>query len=429
VTSSDTAGIVTTMEIVHPVHVDDAEGWLTALATTLLGTPWDDTFALRVDRWKREWDELRSWGVRDRGRWVGTLATETSRLTVPGHDGATESVASDALTGVTVAATHRRRGLLTAMLTESLQEAKDRGDAVSILIAAEWQIYGRFGYAPGAWCANYTYYTRRAGAAMKPASSGFVRQVDPDELAKHAGAIYDRERALLPGGINRAGSWWSRRLGVGGFEPMPDFRGHWIMHESDDGPDGFLCWRPGRDLELNGMLGSVKVLEFVAASPTAYRNLFAYLAGMDAIDEVQLGARPIDEPARWLIADGRALMQTEVTDDLWLRILDLPAALEARGYAAPGRVVLEVVDTDGGGFAAGRYVLDADESGTASCTRTTESADVTVPQRTLASAYLGGHTLRALAVAGTVDEHTPHALARLDAMLATPRPPFNGTGF
>jgi predicted acetyltransferase len=177
------------------------------------------------------------------------------------------------------------------------------------------------------------------------------------------------------------------------------------------------------------MLGSVKVLEFVAASPTAYRNLFAYLAGMDAIDEVQLGARPIDEPARWLIADGRALMQTEVTDDLWLRILDLPAALEARGYAAPGRVVLEVVDTDGGGFAAGRYVLDADESGTASCTRTTESADVTVPQRTLASAYLGGHTLRALAVAGTVDEHTPHALARLDAMLATPRPPFNGTGF
>lgn len=428
-TASNATGIVTSMEIVHPVHIDDAEAWLTAVVTTLLGTPWDDSFALRVDRWKRDWDEVRSWGVRDRGRWVGTLATETSRLTVPGRDGGTASVASDALTAVTVAATHRRRGLLTKMLTESLQEARDRGDVASILIAAEWQIYGRFGYAPGAWAANYTYYTRRAGAAMKPAPIGFVRQVDPDELVEHASTIYDRERALLPGGIDRARTWWSRRLGVGGFEPMPDYRGHWIMHESDDGPDGFLCWRPGRELELTGVLGSVKVLEFVAASPTAYRNLFAYLAGMDAIDQVQLGARPIDEPARWLLNDGRALMQTELVDDLWLRILDLPAALEARGYAAPGRLVLEVVDTDAGGYAAGRYLLDADETGAASCTRTTESADVTVPQRSLASAYLGGITLRALAVADGVDEHTPHALARLDAMLATARPPFNGTGF
>ena len=417
------------MEIVHPVHVDDAAGWLTALATTLLGTPWDENFPLRLDRWTREWDDIRTWGVRDRGRWVGTLATDASRLTVPGVGGATGSVTSDALTAVTVAATHRRRGLLTNMLTDSLREAKDRGDVVSILIAAEWQIYGRFGYAPATWAAEFTYHTRRAGAAMPPAPTGLVRQVEPDELIEYAEAIYDRERAQLPGGINRAGTWWPRRLGMNGFAPMPDYRGTWILHESDDGPDGFLCWRPGRDLSLSGALGSVKVLEFVAASSTAYRNLFAYLSGMDAINEVQLGERPIDEPARWLIADGRALTQTEVVDDLWLRILDLPMALEARGYAAPGRLVLEVVDPDADGFAAGRYVLDADESGVASCKPTTESADLTVGQRTLASAYLGGHTVRALAVNGGVDEHTPDSLARLDAMLVTPRPPYNGTGF
>ncbi len=417
------------MEIVHPVHVDDAAGWLTALATTLLGTPWDDNFPHRLDRWKRDWDDVRTWGVRDRGRWVGTLATDASRLTVPGVDGTTVSVASDALTAVTVAATHRRRGLLTKMLTESLHEAKDRGELVSILIAAEWQIYGRFGYAPATWTAEFTYHTRRAGAAMQPAPTGLLRQVEPDELIKYAEAIYDRERAQLPGGINRANSWWPRRLGMDGYELLSENRGTWVLHESDDGPDGFLCWRPGRDLSLNGVLGSVKVLVFVAASPTAYRNLFAYLSGMDAIDEVLLGDRPIDEPARWMIADGRALTQTEIVDDLWLRILDLPATLEARGYAVPGRLVLEVVDPDAGGFAAGRYVLDADESGAATCTPTTESADLTIGQRTLASAYLGGHTLRALAVNGTVDEHTPHALARLDAMLATPRPPYNGTGF
>jgi predicted acetyltransferase len=91
-------------------------------------------------------------------------------------------------------------------------------------------------------------------------------------------------------------------------------------------------------------------------------------------------------------------------------------------------VVIEIVDTDGGGFAAGRYLLDADADG-ARCTPSTESADVTVSQRALAGAYLGDRTLRALAVAGGVEEHTTGSLARLDAMLATPRPPYNGTGF
>jgi predicted acetyltransferase len=398
------------------------------LATTLLGTPWDETFPLRVDRWKRDWNEVRSWGARDRGRWVGTLATEPSRLTVPGVGDATASIVSNAVTGVTVAATHRRRGLLRQMITEAERDAKERGDTVSILIAAEWPIYGRFGFAPATWCANYTYYTRRAGAALSPAETGFVRQVEAEELVKYAGDIYDRERALLPGGINRAGSWWSRNLGANGYEPMPFNRGNLILHESDDGPDGFVIWKPDRDFGLTGKLGSVKLLQFVAASPAAYRNLFAYLAGLDIVDEVELIDRPVDEPARWLLGDARALTQTELMDDLWLRILDLPGALEARGYAAPGRVVIEVVDNDGGGFAAGRYLLDADADG-ARCTPSTESADVTVSQRALAGAYLGDRTLRALAVAGGVEEHTAGSLARLDAMLATPRPPYNGTGF
>jgi predicted acetyltransferase len=416
------------MEIVHPVAVDDVEGWFSALVTTLLRTPWEDTFAPKVDRWKRDWADLQAWGVRDRGRFVATLSTEQRRLTVPATAGATTTVAANAVTTVSVAATHRRRGLLRSMITDAEREAKDRGDTVSILIAAEWPIYGRFGFAPATWCADFTYFTRRGGAQMHPAPSGSVRQVDPDELVKYAAGIYDRERALLPGGIDRPGPWWSRQLGANGDEPMPSDRGTLILHESDDGPDGFLSWQPGRDFELTGRLGSVKVLQLVAATPSAYRNLFAYLAGLDVIDEVELSDRPIDEPARWLIADGRALTQTRTVDDLWLRILDVPGALEARGYAVPGRSVIEIVDTDGDGFAAGRYLLDAGTDGVR-CVATTQNADVTLPQRALASAYLGDRTLRALSVAGGVDEHTVGALAALDAMLATPRPPFNGTGF
>ncbi|MGH8861911.1 MAG: GNAT family N-acetyltransferase, partial [Jatrophihabitantaceae bacterium] len=343
-------------------------------------------------------------------------------------DGSTNVIAADALTAVTVAATHRRRGVLTSMLSDSLREAKDAGYPVAVLIAAEWRIYGRFGYAPATRCADYVYYPRRAGAALASAGSGFVRQVSTDELAKYAEEIYDRARQLQPGGVDRKGTWWTRRLGVGGYQPIPDYRGHWLMHESDEGPDGLLCWKPDRDMSLNGTLGSIKVLDLAAATPDAYRNLWAYLSGLDVIEEIQLTDRPVDEPARWLIADGRALHQTDLIDDLWLRLLDVPAAMEARGYAAAGRLVIDVVDDDGAGYGAGRYLLDADEEG-ARCMVTTGSADVTLPQRMLASAYLGDMSLRALAVAGGIDEHTPGALARLDAMLATPRPPYNGTGF
>jgi predicted acetyltransferase len=131
---------------------------------------------------------------------------------------------------------------------------------------------------------------------------------------------------------------------------------------------------------------------------------------------------------RWLLGDGRALKQEYCGDAVWLRVLDVPGALSARGYATPGRLVLEVVDDSLGGYAAGRYLLDAAEDG-ATCTRTTESPDLRLSQHTLASAYLGDHSLRALAVGGGIDEFTAGAVTRADAMLATPTRPWNATGF
>ena len=416
------------MELVNPVPVEEVEPWLAALTTTLLGAPWEDTFAARVERWQRDWLAERTWGVRDRGRWVATLATDPRTLTIPGRDGATVDLDADALTGVTVAATHRRQGLLTRMITQSLQQAADRGDPVGVLIAAEWPIYGRFGYAPAARGADYTFHTRWAGANVRPDPSGAVRQVEPDELAKCAASVFDRSRRRWAGQVDRPGAWWDRRLGQDGYQAMPDGKGTWILHESDDEPDGLLAWKVTRDFELNGDYGAIEVMEFEAASDTAYRNLWSYLAAIDVIGEVKLRARPIEEPVRWLLGDGRALEQEYAGDGIWLRLLDVPKALGARGYAASGRIVLEVVDEDLGGYAAGRYVLDADGSG-ASCTRTDESADLRLSQRALAAAFLGDHSLRAVGVAGGVDELTSGALGRADAMFATAQKPWNNTGF
>ncbi|MDT4943804.1 MAG: hypothetical protein QOH14_537, partial [Pseudonocardiales bacterium] len=134
------------------------------------------------------------------------------------------------------------------------------------------------------------------------------------------------------------------------------------------------------------------------------------------------------EPVRWLLSDGRALRQTGVIDDVWIRLLDVPAALSARSYATRGRVVLEVVDEDAGAYAAGRFVLEADGADTR-CHPTSEAPDLRIAQRTLASIYVGGFTLRQLAIAGGVAELTAGARDRVDAMFAVPLAPWNATGF
>lgn len=416
------------MQIVNPVPVEQVAGWLESVATSLLGSPWDEFFPRRVSARSRRWIPERVWGVQDHGRWVATLATDPLTLTIPGTHGSTRDLPADGLTGVGVAATHRRRGLLTAMITQSLQQAVDRGDPVSILIAAEWPIYGRFGYAPAARWANYTFHTRWAGAVIDPDPRGTLRQVTTAELFEHAGAIYERDRRRFAGQIDRPGDWWARRLEQDGYEALGDWKGTWILHETDGEPDGFLCWKATRDFDLDGHLGAAHVLELVTGSDVAYRNLWGYLAALDVVEEIRLDGRPLDEPVRWLLEDGRCLEQRFLGDGTWLRILDVPAALSARGYATAGRIVIEVVDPAPGGYASGRYLLDTDGKH-ASCTPTTESAQLRLPQYALAAAYLGDHSVRALSVAGGVDELEAGAIGRLDTLLATPLHPWNATGF
>lgn len=414
------------MERVHPVSKDDSRAWVAALATTLLGSPYDDDFPRRVDRWTREWIPERAWAYRDHGRLVATLATESRMLTVPGPGGSTRELESDALTGVTVAATHRRQGLLTTMIGDSLRAAKERGDAIAILIAAEWPIYGRYGYAPAAFGAEYTYHSKRPFAALPAAPPGSLRQVEGDELGKIAPAVFDAARVLRPGQVDRPHPWWDRRLALDGYEPIGK-QPNWILHEGPDGPDGLLAWRVTRDFMLTGALGEVEVVEFVAATDDAYRDMWAYLGAIDVVGEVKLTDRPLDEPIRWLLGDARALQLTSTYDYLWLRLLDVPAALSARTYAVPGRVVLDVHDASPGCYATGRFALEADGAD-ATCTPTTDAADLAVSERALAACYLGGTRLRHAAPLG-VDELTPGALDRADVMFSTPLAPLNQTGF
>lgn len=413
-------------EIVNPLDARELPGWAATMATTFLEEREGEDAAKWERNFGREWDPQRTWGVRDRGAWVATLRTLRRTLTVPATDGATALITADAVTMVTVAATHRRRGLLSRMLTGSLCAARERGDAVSILIAAEWPIYGRFGYAPAAFTARRTLHRGRRGATVA-GDLERVRQVERAEFAAIGPGVYDRVRRRRAGQVDRDPPWWERTFGIGDWEATGELPHNYLVHEGDDGPDGLLAWTTTyRPEGLHAPLATLKARGPDAATDAAARDLWAYLCGIDLVDRIELSG-PVDEPANWLLTDARALTTTGIDDHLWLKLLDVPAALAARRYTVPGELVLEVLD-DSAVSVAGRYRLAA-EGDLAAAEPTTAAPDLTLAQTALASAYLGGVSLRAQRIAGTVTEHTPGALQRADAMFATGLAPYNATGF
>jgi predicted acetyltransferase len=414
-------------ELVHPVPADEVAPWTRAMVATFLSDPDGADARRRVELLTRHWDPARAWGVRDRGRWVATLRTERRALSVPGSGGQTNDLSVDAVTNVTVSATHRRRGLMSRMLQDSLAAARDRGDAVSILIAAEWPIYGRFGYAPATIGADYLFRRSRRGAQCG-GDAARVRQVERDEFGAAAPVVFAAARRRCAGQIDRGADWWDRVLGHAGYAPSPTLPHNWLIHEGEAGPDGLLAWKATSDFALIPPLGTAEVWDLTAATDAAYRDLWAYLSGIDAIDDIRLSNRPVDEPVRWLLDDGRALVMTQHVDFLWLRLLDVPAALAARRYAVPGELVLEVIDEDVSRLASGRYRLTADGA-EARCAPDSAAADVEITQQALASIYLGGFRLSELTLAGAARERIPGALAQLDLMFSTARAPWNATWF
>ena len=404
---------------IRTITPDDVPGFLRTIRATFLQSPQSPrALQARADFWldRMRPDLSRTWGAFDGGSCVGSFRTLPFELTVPGD----RTVPADGVTAVTVASTHRRRGLLTGLMAEGLRAAARRGDAVSILIAAEWPIYGRYGF--GVATEDAVWEVDRARAAAAP-PAGAVEAVEPDQLRKLAPPVYDAARRARPGGIDRPEPRWDLDFGLAHPDgEQSDWTGRAAVHRDPAGEvDGYLRWHADESWE--GMLptGTLHVDELVTTSTAAYADLWRFALGVDLIARVRASERPVDEPLPWLLADGRAARQVQRWDRLWLRVLDVPAALAGRGYLAPGRTVLEVVDP--AGYAAGRFALDAGPDG-AQCRPTTRTAELTLPAAVLGAAYLGSTRLRTLAAAGLVEEHRPGAVDAADRLLAGAQVPF-----
>ncbi|MHB8466178.1 MAG: GNAT family N-acetyltransferase [Acidimicrobiales bacterium] len=371
-----------------------------------------------ADYYRAQIDPTRTYAAFDDGRVVGTARSFPTELTLPGA--VTVGVAG--VTNVTVTATHRRRGLLTEMMRQQLDELAGRGEPLAILIASEAPIYGRFGYGPATEHAWMSVDVPQVRFTTAP-TAGSVWRCTPTELFKEGPAVYDRFRLGQSGAIERPEWWWERRFVnlPPDFDPPKGERFNVLHRDVEGEADGFACYRIRGDWDYRVSNSVLEVDDLVAATDDAYIALWRHCTEVDWIKRVDAYNRPPVEPLPWMLADPRAAVQKARADLVWVRLVDVIVALAARRYRVADRIVIEVPE-------AGTLALDGGPDG-ASCAGTKAAADVSVPLADLGAAFLGGTPLWPALVAGRVVEHRRGAVAAFDLMFGSDAPPWCNTWF
>ncbi|PWU44703.1 GNAT family N-acetyltransferase [Micromonospora globispora] len=358
----------------------------------------------------------RSLLVRDGATTVAHVGAFTRDLSVPGA-----SVPAAHVTMVSVAPTHRRRGLLTGLMRRQLREVRDAGrEPVAVLWASEGRIYPRFGYGLAAQRLIVRCQTTELRLPEPTSAAGTLRLDEPAARQGELARLYDRVRADRPGWSYRDERWWGYVLA-----DVKALRGgaterRVLLHEGPDGVDGYALFRTKEEWDGGSPKGEVRVDEVVAANPAAYLALWRLLLSIDLTRQLSFGTAAVDEPLLWLVNEPRRL-GAQLADALWVRVVDVPAALAARRYATDIDVVIEVSD-DLLPENAGRWRLVGGPSG-ATCTATDAPAQLACDVRSLGELYLGGTGLGALAAAGRVGELVPGTVARAAAAFGWHRAP------
>ncbi|HET9657772.1 MAG TPA: GNAT family N-acetyltransferase [Kineosporiaceae bacterium] len=373
-----------------------------------------------------EWDRV--YGVRDPDGdgLIGTNLTLSLDLPVPGGH-----LPCAGLTWVGVHPKARRQGVLSSMIAHHLRTVQERGEAVSVLYAAEAGIYGRFGYGLASRCQRFT-LPRRAQLRDVPGWQDVRLRLERVDVDRHASLVadcHDAVRGDRPGMLSRS---------------TPELRRHFLLDQpglrqgaeslrimtaqADDGGPvrGYALFRRKASWSHAGPDGTVEVRECVARDPAALRALWGRLVDLDLTSRVETWDQPLDDPLVHLLVDVRGALP-RITDGLWLRIVDLPAALTARRYLRPVEAVLEVTD-ELCPWNAGRWRLQGGPDG-AACVPTSAPVDLRLDVRELAAAYLGGESLAAVAAAGLAVPAEPQRLPELAAGFGWPLAPYNSWMF
>ncbi|WP_328989559.1 GNAT family N-acetyltransferase [Kribbella sp. NBC_01245] len=353
------------------------------------------------------------------GRPVGTAGSYSFELTLPGEI----VVPAAGVTCVGVLPSHRRQGVLSAMMRHQLTDLRARGEVVSVLLATEAVIYRRFGYGPATYTSRLTVQRHQAALALPRAhsaadspttgsDSGSIEVLRRAECGEILEEVYDRYRRAQPGALSRPHNWWASGAGQPPISPAPRYV---AVHRDADGvPDGYASYSLG---EPNTTL---TVDETIATSDAVFIALARFVLAHDLVTQVVFKHVPTEHPLRWQLADFRAGEVSDDTDWLWVRLLDVPGALTARGWFTDGELVLDVDDPFLGEH--NRYLLTI-RNGKADCVPTDRTPDLSLDISDLGSIYLGGTTPTTLVRAGHIQAHHPNAAPLADTLFRPNRPP------
>lgn len=396
------------------------------VAHVAFSSTWPAERMLELDRIVFEAE--RSLAAFDSDEFVGTAAAYSFGLTVPGG-----AVDAAGVTFVAVLPSYRRRGILSALMARQLADVAAGGEPVAVLLASEAAIYGRFGY--GAATQHLAFEIRRGdGLPRVPHAAGpapRLRLVEPKDAIKDLKAIYDTVLASRPGMLARNDAWWDHELFDEEFTRDGRSPLRCVVASGDMGPRGYALYAAKPDWDDDHIPnGELMVWELHGTDPAAWAALWGDLLSRDLIGTVRAWRRPVDDPLLHQLADPRRV-RASASDGLWVRLVDLPAALRARRYACPVDLVIEVTD-DLLPANAGRWRLQAGglaDQGAPRCDRANADADVTLDVSALGAAYLGGTRLGALARAGLIGELRPGAVSQLSAAMWWDPAPWTPMGF
>jgi predicted acetyltransferase len=360
----------------------------------------------------------RTLGAFDGATLAGVTGVYSFRMRVPGAMAAVAGVSM-----VAVLPSYRRRGALTGLMRRQLADIAERGEAVAALFASETEIYGRYGYGRASWHL-FLKLGRGYGrlAATAPADPALrVRIAEPRAAHAEMGKVYELAMAERPGLYARTEPWWDRLTHDPDSDSDPLMR--CVLAEDDSGPRGYALFSSEGRWEQGTFLpdGEMDVSEAIATDPAAAAALWADLLNRDLITTFRLWMRPVDDPLLDLLADSRQ-GRPQISDGLWIRLVDVGKALSQRRYACPVDVVIEVVDElcpqNQGRWRLTAATTSAPSGFSGTCEPTTAPADLVLPVRALGAAYLGGTRLGPLAAAGLVTEVTPGSVAALSAAMS-----------
>lgn len=355
------------------------------------------------------------------GRLVGASALCSLEVTVPGPS----PVAMGGVTSTGVLPTHRRRGLLRGLMTAMLHDCRERGEPLAGLSASEGSIYGRYGFSPATFQVRWELDRTSARFLGPPAATDGLELVSADVARIAWPGLHERARRARVGEVSvRAGAWADLSGAPRGTDGPLRFLAH---HGTDGEVDGLAHFRmPWSADPLRA--GTVQVEEFEAVTSAAYSALWRLLTDLDLSQRVVAARRPADEPLRWMLDDPRALRVTRSADNLWLRLVDVGAALQARTYSCDGTLVLDVSD-ETIPENQGRWRLEATSTGASCSPDPGARPDLALGVDALASLYLGGVSPTTLAAAGRITVLRPGALTTLTRLFAHDPAPYNTVSF